>query len=76
LDDSPKIKTGPGPTHENKQKLLHFFVWSVLAARIAKFLGLHAIGVLLLVFCRCVVAIFAIATLQRDDFPHELILFS
>jgi hypothetical protein len=48
----------------------------VLAARIAKLLGLHAIGVLLFVFCRCVVAIFAIATLQRDDFPHDLILFS
>jgi hypothetical protein len=49
---------------------------SVLAARIAKLLGLQAIGVLLFVFCRCVVAIFAIAALQRNDFPHESILFS
>jgi hypothetical protein len=49
---------------------------SVLAARPAKLLGLHTFGVLLLVFCRRVVAIFAIATLQRDNFPHDLILFS
>jgi hypothetical protein len=48
----------------------------VLAARIAKLLGLQALGVLLFIFCRCVVAIFAIATLQRNDFPHESILFS
>jgi hypothetical protein len=49
---------------------------SVLAARIAKLLGLQPIGVLLFVFCRRIVAIFAIAALQRNDFPHESILFS
>src|SRR5262249_39294044 len=49
----------------------HFFVRGVLAARPAELLGLHAFGVLLFVFRRCVVAIFAIATLQRDDFPHD-----
>jgi len=58
------------------RQLLHFFVRSVLAARIAKLLCLQALGVFLFVFCRCVVAIFAIAALQRNDFPHESILFS
>jgi hypothetical protein len=48
----------------------------MLAARIAKLPRLQAVGVLLLVFGRCVVAVFAIAALQRNDFPHELILFS
>jgi hypothetical protein len=57
-------------------KLFHFLVRSVLAARIAKLLGLQTLGVLLFVFRRRVVAIFAIATLQRDDFPHASILFS
>jgi len=48
----------------------------VLAARPAKLLGLHAFGVLLFVLRCCVVAIFAIATLQRNNFPHDLIPFS
>jgi hypothetical protein len=76
LDDSPKNKTGPRQPAKNKQQLLHFLVRSVLAARIAKLLGLQAFRVLLFVFRRCVIAIFAIATLQRNDFPHALILFS
>jgi hypothetical protein len=42
----------------------------VLAARIAKLLRLHAVGVLLLILRRRVVAVFAIAALQRDDFSH------
>jgi hypothetical protein len=45
----------------------------VLAARIAKLPGLHALGVLLLVLRRRVVAVFAIAALQRNDFSHDLI---
>jgi hypothetical protein len=59
-----------------KTELLHFFMRGVLAARPAKLLGLHTFGVLLFVFRRCVVAIFAIAALQRNDFPHDLDLFS
>jgi hypothetical protein len=75
LDDSPKNKTGLDPA-TTAIKLFHFLVWSVLAARIAKLLCLQPVRVLLFVFCRCVVAIFAIATLQRNDFPHDLFLFS
>jgi hypothetical protein len=48
----------------------------MLAARIAKLPGLHAFGVLFLVLGRRVVAVFAIAALQRDDFSHGLISFS
>jgi hypothetical protein len=44
----------------------------VLAARIAKLSGLHAFGVFLLVLGRRVVAVFAIAALQRNDFSHDL----
>jgi hypothetical protein len=44
----------------------------VLAARIAKLFGLHAIGVLPFILRRRVVAVFAIAALQRDDFSHDL----
>jgi len=44
----------------------------MLAARIAKLSGLHAFRVLLLVLGRRVVAVFAIAALQRDDFSHDL----
>jgi hypothetical protein len=53
-------------------KLLNFFMPGVLAARIAKLSGLHALGVLLLVLGRRVVAVFAIAALQRNDFSHDL----
>jgi hypothetical protein len=48
---------------------------SVLAARIAELLRFDALGMLLLILRRCVVAIFAIAALQRDDFSHDLIPF-
>jgi hypothetical protein len=58
-----------------KRKLLHLFVPGVLAARVAKLFGLHAFGVLLLVLGRRVVAVFAIAALQRNDFSHGLISF-
>jgi hypothetical protein len=44
----------------------------VLPARAAKLLGLHALGVLLLVFGRGVVAVFALTTLQRNDFTHRI----
>src|SRR5882724_7755394 len=70
LKTNPALVTSP----RNKQKLFHFLMRSVLAARIAKLLGLQAIGVLLFVFCRCVIAVFTIAALQRNDFPHESIL--
>jgi len=42
----------------------------VLPARTAKFFRLHALGVLLLVFRRGVVAILALTTLQGNDFAH------
>jgi hypothetical protein len=48
-------------------------VRGVLAARIAKLFRLDALGVLLLVLRRRVVAVFAIAALQRNDFSHDLI---
>jgi hypothetical protein len=47
----------------------------LLAARVAKLLGLQTFGMLLLIFRRRVVAIFAIAALQRDDFSHAPIPF-
>src|SRR5215475_2221543 len=72
----PEAAPSPDCVRGVKQKLFHFFMRSVLAARVAKLLCLQPVRVLLLIFCRCVVAIFAIATLQRNDFPHDLILFS
>jgi hypothetical protein len=45
----------------------------VFPARIAKLSGLYPLGVLLLVFRRRVVAVFAIPALQRNDFTHCLI---
>jgi hypothetical protein len=50
-------------------------VSGVLAARIAKLPSFDAFGVLLLVLGRRVVAVFAIAALQRDDFSHDPIPF-
>jgi hypothetical protein len=43
----------------------------MLAATVAKLLRFEALGMLLLVLRRCVVAIFAIAALQRNNFPHR-----
>jgi hypothetical protein len=45
----------------------------LFAARIAKLLGFQPFGVLLLVFCRCVVAVLAIPALQRNGFPHAFV---
>jgi hypothetical protein len=45
---------------------------SVFAAGIAELPRFHAVGVLLFVFGRCVIAVFAIAALQRNDFTHNL----
>jgi hypothetical protein len=74
LDDSPKKpQTAPPDACSKNGKLLNFFVPGVLAARIAKLPGLHTLGVLLLVLRRRVVAVFAIAALQRNDFSHDLI---
>jgi hypothetical protein len=74
LDDSPKKpKTAPPDACSKSGKLLNFFVPGVLAARIAKLPSLDAFGVLLLVLGRRVVAVFAIAALQRNDFSHDLI---
>jgi hypothetical protein len=42
----------------------------VLAASTAKLPGLHAFGVLLLVFGGGVIAILALTTLQSNDFAH------
>jgi hypothetical protein len=47
----------------------------LLAAGIAKLLCFHSFCVLLLVFGRCVVAVFAIPALQRDDFSHDSMPF-
>jgi len=45
-------------------------VCRVLAARVAKLFRLQSLGVFLLVFRRRVVAVLAIAALQRNGFPH------
>jgi hypothetical protein len=42
----------------------------VLAARPAEFFGLQAIGMFFLVFSGGVVAIFALTTLQSNNFAH------
>jgi 1,4-dihydroxy-2-naphthoate octaprenyltransferase len=64
LDDSPKTKT------TRRASLLRFFVGGVLPAGTAKLLGLHPLGMLLLIFCRGVIPVLAITTLQSNDFPH------
>src|SRR5258707_9033607 len=65
------LKTNPVlPNCQRRKKLLHFLVRGLFAARIAKLLGLQALGVLLFVFGRCIVAVFTIPALQRDNFPH------
>jgi hypothetical protein len=43
----------------------------VLAARIAKLLGLHPVGVLLPILGGRIVSVFAIVALQRYDFAHN-----
>src|SRR5450755_2692940 len=53
--------------------LLHFLVIRMLAARIAELPRLHPLRMLSLVLRRRVVAVFAIAALQRNDFSHDLI---
>jgi hypothetical protein len=47
----------------------------VLPARPAKLLGLHAVGVLLLIFGGGVIAVLALTTLQCNDFAHFSIPF-
>src|SRR5277367_923439 len=81
-DRSPNRWTTPLKTQNRSArcllqngKLLNFLVPGVLAARIAKLPSLDALGVLLLVLGRCVIAVFAIAALQRDDFSHGPIPF-
>jgi hypothetical protein len=54
---------------------LDFFVSGLLAARVAELPGFQTLGVLLFVFRCGVVAILAVTTLQRNDFPHLLIPF-
>jgi len=82
LDDSPQIaclgratrnrccgrERSPAP---KPAALLHFLMRSVLTAGIAKLLGLQTIRMLLLVFCRRVVAVLTVPALQRNDFPHH-----
>jgi hypothetical protein len=43
----------------------------LLAAGIAKLLRFQPFRVLLFVFRRCIVAVFAIPALQRNDFAHH-----
>jgi hypothetical protein len=45
-------------------------VRGLLAAGIAKLLGFQPLGMLLFVFCRCVVTVFTVPALQRNNFPH------
>jgi hypothetical protein len=50
--------------------LFGLFMGRVLPTRTAKLFGLHAVGVLLLIFGGGVIAIFALTTLQSNDFAH------
>jgi hypothetical protein len=56
--------------------LFCLFVIRVLPARTAELSGLHTFGVLLLIFRGGVIAIFALTTLQSNDFAHRSIPFS
>jgi hypothetical protein len=56
------------------QELFCFLVWGVLAAAITELLELEAAGGRLFVLRRRVIALFALATLQCDNFTHLLIL--
>jgi hypothetical protein len=51
--------------------LLHLTVPGVLPARIAELFGFHPVGMLLLIFGRRIIPVFAIIALQRDDFAHD-----
>jgi hypothetical protein len=44
----------------------------VLAARIAKLLRLHPVGMLLPILGGGVIPVFAIVALQRNDFAHKI----
>jgi hypothetical protein len=44
-------------------QLLHFLVTRVFAARVAKLLGLHPVGMLLPIFGGCVIPVLAIVAL-------------
>src|SRR4029077_16084581 len=72
-DRSPSRWTTPLRPKPSLPQLLHFLVRRVLAARVAKLFGLQTVGVLLLVFRRRVVAVFAIPALQRNGFPHNFV---
>src|SRR5579862_4153031 len=54
------------------KSLLHFLVARVLAARLAKFLRFHPVGMLLPVLSGRVVPVFAIVALQRNNFAHKI----
>src|SRR4029077_13842815 len=56
------------------EPLLHFLVRRLPAASVAELLRFQPLGMLLLVFRRCVIAVLAIPALQRDDLAHRLIL--
>lgn len=57
---------------QKTRRLFHFFVRRVLPARIAKLRRLKPFRVLLPVLHGRVVSVFALATLQCDDFAHQL----
>jgi hypothetical protein len=46
-------------------------VSGVLAARLAKLLRFHPVGMLLPILGGCVIPVFAIVALQRYDFAHK-----
>src|SRR5882762_9157614 len=74
LKSKPACPSPPQKPSSRKRNLLHFLVRRLLPARVAELLRFQPLGVLLLVFRRCVVAVLAIAALQRNDFAHRLIL--
>src|SRR5215472_18058338 len=58
------------PENPPKQKLFHFLVRRLFAARVAELLRFQTLAVLLLVFCRGVVAVLAFPALQCNGFAH------
>ncbi|MNN65080.1 hypothetical protein D3C81_1805570 [compost metagenome] len=45
---------------------------NLLVTKLAKFLHLHAVGVVTLVLRCRVVSLFAVRTSQRDNYPHDV----
>lgn len=45
---------------------------SLFVTGLTEFLHLHAVGVITLVFRRCVISLFAICTSQSNNYPHDV----